>query len=335
MRRALIVILMLSGLMTSAMAQVSVGIGFPGVRIGIELPLYPNLVRVPNYPVYYAPDLDSNYFFYDGMYWVLQDDNWYASSWYNGPWQSVDPEWVPLFILRIPVNYYRSPPRYFSGWRDDAPPHWGEHWGNDWQRQHGDWDRWDRASAPAPAPLPTYQRSYPQDRYPRVEQQAQLHNQNYRYQPRDPVVREHFQTPAAQRAAAPSPSARRTVAPVQQSNPSRTRGQADREPAPTQAPAQRAAPPAPVRPEQRAPAPRQEVTPKDNGEPEAQRRSEPPAAARPEQQAPASRQEANPKDERKPEAQQRRPAPKKDRGNNDPEDQDNRNQDNKNKDNKN
>ena len=78
--------------MTSAIAQVSIGIGLPGVSIGINLPLYPELVRVPGYPVYYAPRLDSNYFFYDGMYWVYQEDNWYASSWYNGPWGLVDPE---------------------------------------------------------------------------------------------------------------------------------------------------------------------------------------------------------------------------------------------------
>ena len=41
---------------------------------------------VPGYPVYYAPGLVSNYFFNDGMYWVYQDDNRYASSWHNGPW---------------------------------------------------------------------------------------------------------------------------------------------------------------------------------------------------------------------------------------------------------
>ncbi|MFM9915150.1 MAG: hypothetical protein ACKVOX_05010 [Rhizobacter sp.] len=49
-RRYLLVALgMLCGLMTSANAQVSVGIGIgrPGVSIGINLPLYPDLVRVP------------------------------------------------------------------------------------------------------------------------------------------------------------------------------------------------------------------------------------------------------------------------------------------------
>ncbi len=130
MRNGLIVLWMLLCSITSAAAQVSIGIGFPGVSIGINLPVYPELVPVPGYPVYYAPQVNSNYFFYDGMYWVYQGDNWYASSWYNGPWGLVAPEAVPLFILRVPVRYYRRPPTYFRGWRSDAPPRWGEHWGN-------------------------------------------------------------------------------------------------------------------------------------------------------------------------------------------------------------
>src|SRR5665647_3374880 len=66
------------------------------VSIGINLPVYPELVVVPGYPVYYAPQLQENYFFYDGMYWVYQDDNWYESSWYNGPWWLVCPLYQEL-----------------------------------------------------------------------------------------------------------------------------------------------------------------------------------------------------------------------------------------------
>ncbi len=42
-----------------ASAQISVGIRLPSVRIGINIPLYPQLVAVHGYPVYYAPDLVS------------------------------------------------------------------------------------------------------------------------------------------------------------------------------------------------------------------------------------------------------------------------------------
>ncbi len=89
MRNAIAVLALLLCSITSAAAQVSVGIGLPGVSIGINVPVYPQLAPIPGYPVYYAPQLNSNYFFYDGMYWVLDQDNWYESAWYNGPWQLV------------------------------------------------------------------------------------------------------------------------------------------------------------------------------------------------------------------------------------------------------
>lgn len=172
-----------------ASAQLSIQFSTPGLSIGINVPVYPTLARIPGYPVYYAPSLQANFFFYDGLYWVFQGDDWYASSWYDGPWGLVAPNLVPLFILRIPVHYYRAPPPYFSRWRPDAPPRWGEHWGPSWEREHRDWNRWDRRAAPPPAPLPSYQQRYSGPRYPRAdEQQRELREKHYRYQPRERVA---------------------------------------------------------------------------------------------------------------------------------------------------
>jgi hypothetical protein len=176
-----------------APAQVSIGINLPGVSIGINQPVYPDLVQVPGYPVYYAPGSPSNFFFYDGLYWVYQDNEWYSSQWYNGPWSGIQPYDVPVFLLRVPVRYYRQPPPYFGGWDREGPPRWGEHWGHDWERRRGGWDHWDHRQAPAPAPLPTYQRQFSGDRYPRPEQQQSLHVQNYHYQPREATVRAQYQ----------------------------------------------------------------------------------------------------------------------------------------------
>ena len=214
---------------TSALAQVSIGIGFPGMSIGFNLPMYPELVRMPGYPVYYAPGLNSNFFFYDGMYWVYERDTWYASSWYNGPWDFIAPEAVPLFVLRIPVRYYRDPPEYFRGWRSDAPPRWGQHWGRGWEQHRSGWDRWDRKSAPAPAPLPVYQRKYSGDRYPQAERQRELHSQNYRYQPRDAAVRQNRQERSVQ--GTPVPSRQRQQEAPQERSP---RAQEIQHPAPPQ-----------------------------------------------------------------------------------------------------
>jgi hypothetical protein len=189
MRYVLIALSILLCQVAPACADVQVG-----VNIGINVPAYPELVPIPGYPVYYNPYSDSNYFFYDGLYWVYEDDSWYSSDWYDGPWILTEPVYVPVFVLRVPVRYYRRPPVYFHGWIADAPPHWGQHWGPAWESRRKGWDHWNHRYAPRPAPLPVYQRQYAGDRYPhRVEQQHAIRNENYHYQPREQLTRREFQ----------------------------------------------------------------------------------------------------------------------------------------------
>jgi hypothetical protein len=284
-RYGLITLLLLCSV-SAAEAQISIGIGLPNVSIGINLPLYPELVPVPGYPVYYAPRVDGNYFFYDGMYWVYQDDNWYASSWYNGPWGFVDPQVVPLFILRVPVHYYRRPPVYFRGWQSDGPPRWGQHWGHGWEQRRSGWDRWDRRSVHAPAPLPVYQRQYSGDRYPRrVEQQQELRSRHYRYQPRDTVIRQHFEQPSGKRAPAAAQKGRKeapeTRSPrdhdIQRSTPQQQRAPAAKHTQPQQRGGENVQRPTPNQapPQQRSPANKEQ-------------RQQQPAADQRQQQAPRS-----------------------------------------------
>ncbi len=266
MRNGLVVLWMLLCSVAPATAQVTVG---------ISLSLYPDLVPIAGYPVYYAPRLDSNYFFYDGMYWIYQGDNWYASSWYNGPWMLVGPEAVPLYILRVPVRYYRHPPAYFHGWRSNAPPRWDEHWGSDWSQRRRGWDQWNRRSAPPPAPLPAYQRKYAGDRYPQAEQQQALQSKKYRYQPRDPEVRQHYQAQAVpqEKAAAPQalqrpnppPPVRQNAPTIRHAQPARDAGENVQRAAPTQAPP----------PERRQPAQHPQQEPKSHGQEGAQGRRGP------------------------------------------------------------
>lgn len=197
MRYLLMALAMLTGPTLAIGSDVSVAIGFPGVSIGINMPRYPYLVPVPGYPVYYDPRVSANYFFYDGLYWVFYDDNWYASSWYNGPWQPIGPQYVPVYILRVPVRYYRQPPVYFRGWSANAPPHWGEHWGHEWEAHRKGWNQWDRRSVPAPAPLPVYQKQYSSHDYPSApERQYAIRSGHYSYQPQDPVSRQYYQQQA-------------------------------------------------------------------------------------------------------------------------------------------
>lgn len=167
------------------------------VRVGIHLDLFPDLEPVPGYPVYYAPRVQGNFFFYDGDYWLYEGDGWYTSPWYDGPWEYVHPDFVPLFVLRVPVRYYRAPPPYFWGWHRDAPPRWGHYWGPHWEHKHGGWDHWDRYRAPRLAPLPTYQRGYERERYPDRQRQRELRDQHYDYRPQGGGS-QHFREPARQ-----------------------------------------------------------------------------------------------------------------------------------------
>jgi hypothetical protein len=158
--------------------------------------------------------VQTNYFFYDGMYWVYQDDYWYTSHWYNGPWSIVDPVALPVYLLRIPVRYYQYPPLYFRGWRSDEPPRWGQHWGPQWEQHRRGWDRWNRNAVPSRAPLPTYQRQFSGDRYPRLEQQQRLHQQHYGYQPRNKDFRQQqqqYQQQQQQQQGMPGAPARQKV----------------------------------------------------------------------------------------------------------------------------
>jgi len=192
MRSTIVGVVMCLGLCGPVAAGVSLEVGLPSVSIGINVPVYPTLVPMPGYPVYYAPQADANLFFYDGLYWVYAQDRWYSSSWYNGPWVGVAATAVPLFILRVPVGFYRRPPAYFASWNHNAPPRWGDHWGRSWAEQHVGWDRWDRRSAPALAPLPSYQRAYSGSRYPQLAQQQVLRSLHYRYQPSEALRRQQF-----------------------------------------------------------------------------------------------------------------------------------------------
>lgn len=191
MRIFFVLILWLSSTMVLA-AEFSLSIGSPNLRIGMNVSDYPDLVAIPGYPVYYAPRMNANYFFYDGLYWVYQDDSWYASSWYNGPWSFVDPYAVPVYVLRVPVRYYRQPPNYFRAWSQNSAPRWGDHWGGDWRERRQGWDKWNRGAAPKALPLPSYQRKYPGERYPDADHQRDLQRANYRYQPRSPVIAQHY-----------------------------------------------------------------------------------------------------------------------------------------------
>ena len=203
MRNLLLVVWVFLCSITPASAQLSVGIALPGVSIGVSLPVYPQLVPVPGYPVYYAPQLNSNYFFYDGMYWVYQRDNWYASSWYNGPWGTGGAGGGaavrPARSRALLPTASRVLSRLAIGCAAALGRALGQYVG---AASAGTGTTGIAVRRSRPAPLPAYQRQYSGNRYPRAEQQQVLQGQHYRYQPQDAVVQQHYQEQRVRGAAA-------------------------------------------------------------------------------------------------------------------------------------
>src|SRR4030095_13210449 len=97
--------------------------------IDVDLPQFPEMEPIPDSPVYWAPGVDSNYFFYDGAFWDYHHDLWHWSAWYHGPWTVVDPVHVAAYVLWVPVRFHPRPAPHFRGPPPDRPPHWAQHWG--------------------------------------------------------------------------------------------------------------------------------------------------------------------------------------------------------------
>ncbi len=106
--------------------NVNIGISIetppPAPAVMIATP--PSLVVVPGTPVYYAPSLSVNFFFYRGHYYTFHEGAWFYAPAYRGPWTFVPLERVPQPVLAVPVAYYKVPPGH---WKKGGPPPWAGH----------------------------------------------------------------------------------------------------------------------------------------------------------------------------------------------------------------
>jgi hypothetical protein len=105
--------------------SVSIGINTPDVSFGLNIGATPKLVPVQGLPVYHAPSVQHNYFFYSGHYYLFHEGGWYSAVHHNGPWAAVAVHRVPQPILAVPVTYYKVPPGHAKK---------GEHWKKDKHR---------------------------------------------------------------------------------------------------------------------------------------------------------------------------------------------------------
>ena len=133
MRRALaaaIVCMALGGLARAADVHVNVNIGVPPPP-QIVMPAPPQLEVVPGSPVYVAPAVPYNFFYYDGIYYVSHEGHWFSSPSAHGPWVFV--QHAPRPVLAVPARYYRVPPGHM---KHHGPPPWAGH-GRGHEDEHG------------------------------------------------------------------------------------------------------------------------------------------------------------------------------------------------------
>ncbi len=110
----------------------------PTVSLDINIGSPPRFVVVTGTPVYYAPSVSYNYFFYDRRYYLFHNELWFSAAYHNGPWTAIAFERVPRPILAVPVEYYKRPPGH---WKKHGPPPWAQARGHE-KKEHGK-KKWD------------------------------------------------------------------------------------------------------------------------------------------------------------------------------------------------
>ena len=97
--------------------KINIGLGVPS----IVLTAPPQLVVVPGTPVYYAPDVSANLFFYQGRYYTVANGVWSRAPAYSGPWAVIQIGHLPAPVVAVPVEYYKIPPGQL---KKHGPPPW-------------------------------------------------------------------------------------------------------------------------------------------------------------------------------------------------------------------
>jgi hypothetical protein len=97
--------------------KINIGVGVPPLVLSAP----PQLVVVPGTPVYYAPEVSANLFFYKGRYYTVANGVWSRAPAYNGPWAVIQIGQVPAPVAAVPVEYYKIPPGQL---KKHGPPPW-------------------------------------------------------------------------------------------------------------------------------------------------------------------------------------------------------------------
>ena len=115
------------------MAEVDINISIP-LPPPIVFAAPPELIVIPETYVYVAPDIDVDFFFWNGWWWRLWEGRWYRSHYYNRGWGYYNN--VPSFYFDVDPGwrgYYRDRNWYGHRWDYERIPH---------QRLQQNWKSW-------------------------------------------------------------------------------------------------------------------------------------------------------------------------------------------------
>lgn len=108
---ALLALLIPAALPAKSEAAVSVGVslhvGDPYRGLSLHFSSAPRVALIPASQVYYVPNYDRDLYRYGGSWYYTQDDCWYRSSSYNGPFVQIAVSSVPRAIYNVPATYRR------------------------------------------------------------------------------------------------------------------------------------------------------------------------------------------------------------------------------------
>ncbi len=146
MKRWLIFSLVVAVLMSVGMLSPGTSHAGIGVSVTIPLPVLrldapPALTIIAGTPVYFAPDVQADLFFYHGNWYRPYGGEWYVSAEFRGPWGHVA-------IGNVPPPLVDLPPYYRNGTIGYEPVPYAMVKRN-WMRweQEGYWDNYQRRSA--------------------------------------------------------------------------------------------------------------------------------------------------------------------------------------------
>ena len=114
----------------------SVGVRIESVNLGIFVGDPPAMVSIPGTPVYHAPSVPHNYFYYRWQYYLFHQGAWFVAANCNGPWTVIALDHVPKPILAVPVTYYKVPQGHWK--KSVGPPPWAAAKGHAKNHKHGE-----------------------------------------------------------------------------------------------------------------------------------------------------------------------------------------------------